>query len=102
MESSFLLLRLVLLASALTLGACNAGCPSAGLKPNFYGSSCPNAEQIVQTIIYKEAEKNPILPAKLLRMFFHDCFVRVRCRCASMAFYLLITTLLASCMYIGL
>ncbi|CAL9200243.1 unnamed protein product [Musa hybrid cultivar] len=77
MESSFLLLlRLVLLASALTLGACNAGCPSAGLKPNFYGSSCPNAEQIVQTIIYKEAEKNPILPAKLLRMFFHDCFVR--------------------------
>ncbi|RRT67245.1 hypothetical protein B296_00014279 [Ensete ventricosum] len=77
MESSFLL-RLVLLASALTLGACTAGCPSAGLKLNFYGSSCPNAEQIVRTIIYKEVEKNPILSAKLLRMFFHDCFVRVR------------------------
>ncbi|KAJ8466123.1 hypothetical protein OPV22_028675 [Ensete ventricosum] len=75
MESSFLL-RLVLLASALTLGACTAGCPSTGLKLNFYGSSCPNAEQIVRTIIYKEVEKNPILSAKLLRMFFHDCFVR--------------------------
>ncbi|MCL7033688.1 hypothetical protein MKW94_004881 [Papaver nudicaule] len=49
-----------------------------GLKMKFYESSCPNVdvEKIVETITWKHAGANPSLGAKLLRMHFHDCFVR--------------------------
>ncbi|KAK0608180.1 hypothetical protein LWI29_026844 [Acer saccharum] len=48
----------------------------AGLRLNFYAESCPNAEIIVKGIILSRVPTNPTLPAKLLRMHFHDCFVR--------------------------
>ncbi|KAK0608729.1 hypothetical protein LWI29_035110 [Acer saccharum] len=48
----------------------------AGLRLNFYAKSCPTAEIIVKGIILSRVPTNPTLPAKLLRMHFHDCFVR--------------------------
>jgi len=48
------------------------------LRKNFYKSACPLAEEIVQNITWKHAASNSALPAKFLRMHFHDCFVRVR------------------------
>ncbi|XP_020086753.1 LOW QUALITY PROTEIN: peroxidase 24-like [Ananas comosus] len=41
-----------------------------------YQNSCPSAEAIVKNITWSQVSSNPALPAKLLRLFFHDCFVK--------------------------
>ncbi|KAL4032269.1 hypothetical protein IC575_005339 [Cucumis melo] len=47
----------------------------AQLVENFYGSKCPNLEQIVtQSVQTKIAQTFVTIPATL-RLFFHDCFV---------------------------
>ncbi|KAF6168026.1 hypothetical protein GIB67_011411, partial [Kingdonia uniflora] len=45
------------------------------LKKNFYRDSCPEAESTIKTFIESNVDSNPELPAKLLRLHFHDCFV---------------------------
>lgn len=51
-----------------------------GLKVDFYRESCPQVEKIVQDITWSNVESNPTMAAKLLRLHYHDCFVRV-CIC---------------------
>jgi peroxidase len=47
----------------------------AQLRPNFYGSTCPNVETIVkQAVTTKFGQTFTTIPATL-RLFFHDCFV---------------------------
>ncbi|XP_048136164.1 peroxidase 24-like [Rhodamnia argentea] len=46
------------------------------LRKNFYKGACPLAEEIVKNITWKHVATNSSLPAKFLRMHFHDCFVR--------------------------
>ncbi|CAA7410243.1 unnamed protein product [Spirodela intermedia] len=48
----------------------------AQLTANFYSSSCPNLETIVQSATQTAVGNNPRTPASLLRLFFHDCFVQ--------------------------
>jgi len=46
------------------------------LRVGFYDSSCPQAESIVQAVVQKHYGTDPSIAAAILRMYFHDCFVR--------------------------
>ncbi|KAL2524642.1 Peroxidase 3 [Abeliophyllum distichum] len=52
------------------------GTVRADLKMNFYAKTCPKAEKIVQGYVNKHIPNAPSLAATLIRMHFHDCFVR--------------------------
>lgn len=52
-------------------------CAEAQLKIGFYDETCPKAEKLVSDFIKKHIPNAPSLAGPLLRMQFHDCFVRV-------------------------
>jgi peroxidase len=59
------LLAVLLVAAALSTMSM-AGPP---LVTGFYSSTCPQAEAIIR--------EDPTMGTALVRLFFHDCFVRV-------------------------
>ncbi|KAG6766757.1 hypothetical protein POTOM_027929 [Populus tomentosa] len=67
-------LALALLAFA---PLCYCGKTSGGyLYPQFYDRSCPKAQEIVNSIVAKAVAKEARMAASLLRLHFHDCFVK--------------------------
>lgn len=46
------------------------------LYPQFYDYSCPQAQNIVKSILANAVAKEPRIAASLLRLHFHDCFVK--------------------------
>uniref|UniRef100_M4FDS4 peroxidase n=1 Tax=Brassica campestris TaxID=3711 RepID=M4FDS4_BRACM len=46
------------------------------LSPHYYDHTCPKADQIVTNAVKKAMANDKTVPAALLRMHFHDCFVR--------------------------
>ncbi|KAF5758288.1 putative peroxidase [Helianthus annuus] len=47
-----------------------------GLFPEFYSLSCPQANDIVMSVLESAIAKDPRMAASLLRLHFHDCFVQ--------------------------
>ncbi|KAH6827097.1 Peroxidase superfamily protein [Perilla frutescens var. hirtella] len=63
------------IATLLVLGIL-AVTTDADLQMNYYAKSCPKAEQIVLDYVKEHIPNAPPLAAALIRMHFHDCFVR--------------------------
>ncbi|KAL9393981.1 hypothetical protein Peur_013266 [Populus x canadensis] len=56
---------------------CFCGKTTGGyLYPQFYDKSCPKAREIVNSIVAKAVAKEARMAASLLRLHFHDCFVK--------------------------
>lgn len=52
-------------------------CLSEGvLDSHYYSKTCPSAEKIILQTVYNASINDPKVPARLLRLFFHDCFIR--------------------------
>ncbi|CAK8531158.1 unnamed protein product [Lathyrus sativus] len=49
---------------------------NAQLNPFFYSQTCPQLHYIVYQILFKVAKTDPRMPASLIRLHFHDCFVQ--------------------------
>ncbi|XP_031498499.1 peroxidase 5-like [Nymphaea colorata] len=47
-----------------------------GLRVDYYKHTCPSAEAVVRQTVAKAVARDSGAPAGLLRLHFHDCFVR--------------------------
>ncbi|MED6207453.1 Peroxidase 66 [Stylosanthes scabra] len=48
----------------------------AELDANYYDKTCPQIEDIISETVQSASKQDPKVPARILRMFFHDCFIR--------------------------
>ncbi|OAY48223.1 peroxidase 66 isoform X1 [Manihot esculenta] len=46
------------------------------LDAHYYDQTCPQAEKIILDTVQNASMHDPKVPARILRMFFHDCFIR--------------------------
>lgn len=70
----------IIMSGVLVLLVLSAAASSAagGLQMDFYSSSCPRVEELVKEEMVDILKQAPTLAGPLLRLHFHDCFVRVR------------------------
>ncbi|KQJ86402.1 peroxidase 2 [Brachypodium distachyon] len=73
---SFLVTLAVLLVLALTTGSAHGHGSKGGLSSTFYDESCPGAQDIVRRVIQDARVSDARIPASLIRLHFHDCFVQ--------------------------
>ncbi|KAL2999011.1 hypothetical protein AAZX31_09G134600 [Glycine max] len=48
----------------------------AELDAHYYDKTCPQAEKIISDTVLRASTFDPKVPARILRIFFHDCFIR--------------------------
>ncbi|KAL6867435.1 hypothetical protein ACP4OV_015459 [Aristida adscensionis] len=61
------------LLAVAALGGATAGEPE--LSPAFYDGTCPHVHDTVRRVVQEARVADPRVPASLLRLHFHDCFV---------------------------
>jgi peroxidase len=71
-QQSAALVVVVLLVAAASTAA------EAKLSQRYYASSCPNVEKLVRGVVTQKLQETFNAAPGTLRLFFHDCFVRVR------------------------
>lgn len=49
----------------------------AKLDSHYYDRTCSQVENIIFETVRNASNHDPKVPARILRMFFHDCFIRV-------------------------
>ncbi|KAL5224089.1 hypothetical protein ABZP36_010728 [Zizania latifolia] len=63
----------VLMSQAVVHANPNGG--GGGLIWGFYDETCPSAYDVVRRVIQDARVADPRIPASLIRLHFHDCFV---------------------------
>ena len=63
--------------SSLLLLIVSTQTSSAQLTRGFYLNTCPNVEQLVRSAVEQKFQQTFVTAPATLRLFFHDCFVRV-------------------------
>ncbi|KAG5221720.1 hypothetical protein OIU76_024379 [Salix suchowensis] len=70
-------ISIVLVLALAFAPLCLCGKTTGGyLYPQFYDRSCPKAQEIVNSIVAKAVAKEARMAASLVRLHFHDCFVK--------------------------
>lgn len=62
----------------LTLAILTTSANAQPLRTDFYRSTCPNVESLVRSAVQAKFRQTFVTAPATLRLFFHDCFVRVR------------------------
>jgi len=68
----------------------------AQLDPFFYRHSCPHVHRVVFKVVEKVSKRDHRMPASLIRLFFHDCFVQV-CKLSYSPFFASLQIILQLC-----
>ncbi|KAK9143531.1 hypothetical protein Syun_012931 [Stephania yunnanensis] len=66
---TFLLLLMFMISTQISIN-------NAALDAAYYDQTCPQAEKIVAETVFNASSHDPKVPARILRLFFHDCFIR--------------------------
>ncbi|PKA56710.1 Peroxidase 72 [Apostasia shenzhenica] len=62
--------------SLLSLAPLSVVAEGGNLYPQFYDRTCPKAQEIVRSVVQQAVAKEVRMAASLLRLEFHDCFVK--------------------------
>uniref|UniRef100_A0A6N2MHQ9 Peroxidase n=1 Tax=Salix viminalis TaxID=40686 RepID=A0A6N2MHQ9_SALVM len=69
--------KFIVLSICLSLLITFASAQNSRLRQNFYQNSCPNVESLVRSAVQTKFSQTFVTAPATLRLFFHDCFVRV-------------------------
>lgn len=67
----------VVLVAAAAAALVSSSAAQTQLKVGYYGDTCNGAEETVRQEVASVLSVAPYLAGALLRLHFHDCFVRV-------------------------
>ncbi|KAJ1277996.1 hypothetical protein BS78_04G046300 [Paspalum vaginatum] len=70
------MVMVMVMSMAMVVLASGAAGARGQLRMGFYAQSCPGVERMVGDFVRQHVRRVPTVAAALLRLHFHDCFVR--------------------------